>query len=95
MLSTITLIFWVVAGVLAVAVCLYNARKTRGGKISGAFSMLGLGAALLDFAAIMITFAPRSWDRDLVQFIHDIGFVLGFIFILAAANKFRKAMMGI
>ncbi len=95
MLSTITLVFWIVSGLLAVSVCLYNAHKTRGGRLSGGFTGLAIGAAFLDAAAITITFAPRSWDPVYVQFAHDIGFVIGFICILMAANRFRKAMMGI
>lgn len=95
MLSTITLIFWIISGLLAVGVCFYNADKTKGGKISSAFIMLGLGAIFMDFSAIMITFAPSNWDTVTVQFVHDIGFVFGFVFILTAANKFRKAMMGV
>lgn len=95
MLSTITLIFWIVSGLLAVSVCLYNAHKTRGGKLSGGFIGLAIGAAFLDAAAIIITFAPKTWDHVMVQFVHDIGFVIGFICILMAANRFRKAMMGI
>jgi len=94
MLSTITLIFWVVSGLLAVSVCLYNAHKTRGGKFSGGFIGLAIGAAFLDASAIVITFAPTSWDPVYVQFVHDIGFVIGFVWILIAANRFRKAMVG-
>jgi len=94
MLSTVTLIFWIVAGILAVAVCLYNADKTKGGKISGAFVLLGIGVAFIDLAAIVITFLAEKWGRFAAQLAHDIGFVMGFILILAAANKFRKAIMG-
>ncbi len=88
------LLFWIAAGMLVLGVCFYNAEKTKGGKISGAFVALGIAVVFFDLAAIVITFFSGVLGRLPMQLMHEAGVVLGLVFILVAANKFRKAMMG-
>lgn len=93
-ISFITFVFWAVAGFITFGVCIVNARKTRGGAFSGAFTLLGWGTLLLALSAIVITFFGRTIGTDIARLLHDVGFVTGFIFVLSASNRFLKAMTG-
>lgn len=93
-LSFITFIFWVIAGLMTFIVCLLNAYKTRGGKFSAAFIALGFGTLFLDISAIIATFFNAQFGKDIAQLLHDGGFVIGFILVLSASNRFLKAMTG-
>ena len=93
-LSLVTFLFWLIAGVMAFAVCLVNARKTRGGRLSAAFLLLGWGTLFLAASAIVVTFFSSRVGTSNAQLLHDAGFVIGFILVLAASNRFLKAMTG-
>jgi len=91
-LSLITFIFWVTAGLMTFIVCIINAHKTRGGRFSAAFISLGFGTLLLATSAIVATFFSAHFGRDITQLLHDGGFVIGFILVLFASNRFLGAL---
>jgi hypothetical protein len=93
-LSLVTFLFWLIAGVMTFAVCMVNARKTRGGSFSSAFLLLGWGTLFLAGSAIVVTFLSNNLGPSNTQLLHDAGFVIGFVLVLAASNKFLKAMTG-
>jgi len=93
-LSLITFIFWVIAGITTFIVCIMNAYKTRGGRFSAAFISLGFGTLLLATSAIIATFFNSQFGQGITQLLHDGGFVIGFILVLSASNRFLKAMTG-
>lgn len=93
-LSLVTFAFWLIAGVMTFAVCMVNARKTKGGRFSAAFQLLGWGTLLLAGSAIVVTFFSQSLGSANAQLLHDAGFVIGFILVLAASNRFLKTMTG-
>lgn len=93
-LSLVTFSFWLIAGVMTFAVCLVNAHKTRGGYFSVAFQLLGWGILFLAASAIVLTFFENQIGQSNAQLLHDVGFVLGFILVLIASNRFLKAMTG-
>ncbi len=93
-LSLITFIFWVIAGLMTFIVCIINAYKTRGGRFSAAFISLGFGTLFLATSAIIATFFNTYFGRDITQLLHDGGFVIGFILVLSASNRFLGALRG-
>ena len=93
-LSLVTFAFWLIAGVMTFAVCMVNAHKTRGGRFSAAFRLLGWGTLFLAASAIVVTFLSERLGAANAQLAHDAGFVIGFILVLGASNRFLKAMTG-
>ncbi|MEW6610691.1 MAG: hypothetical protein AB1352_03660 [Patescibacteria group bacterium] len=93
-LSLTTFLFWAIAGFMTFLVCIMNAYKTRGGRFSIAFILLGVGSLFLATSAIVSTFFQISLGQNATQLLHDGGFVVGFILLLSASNRFLKAMTG-
>lgn len=78
---------------IASSIWMIGAVKSFGGILGKAFDIITWGAVILGLAHIIetITFEVLKWDTDLVEFVHRLIVLAGFILVTIGFKKLSKA----
>lgn len=80
----------VIIGLVASIMVLMNAKKMQGGMFGGVLKYFGIGMFLvvLGFLAVVV---PPWADGNVIMRVHDLAFVIGYIFMAMGAKKLLAA----